>query len=42
MKKTINRLLAFLMAMMLLIGCAAQAESTEAPPEAPVNHTVTG
>jgi len=42
MKKTINRLLAVLMAMMLLTGCAAQAESTEAPPEAPVNHTVTG
>jgi len=42
MKKTANRLLALLLALMLLLACAAQAEPAVIPDETPESHTVEG
>ena len=42
MKKALNRFLAVLLALTLLVGCAACAEPAEATDETPESHTVTG
>lgn len=42
MKKNLNRLLALLLALTLLLSCAALAEPAEVPEDAPETHTVTG
>ncbi|MBQ6122349.1 MAG: hypothetical protein IJI59_11495 [Clostridia bacterium] len=42
MKKTATKLLAALLALTLLLGCAALAEPAEAPAETPEGYTVTG
>ena len=42
MKKTATKLLAALLALTLLLGCAALAEPAEAPAETPEGYAVTG
>ena len=42
MKKTATKLLAALLALTLLLGCAALAEPAEAPAETPEGYTATG
>ena len=42
MKNTVTRLLALLLALTLLLCCAAQAEPAQTPDETPESHTVEG